>query len=87
MRPRSRRRFQVIVPLLIALWVLSAPLAMASNDCMAMGAMCDGPCGASSCVASVPVTLIVVAPVASAEPLAAMNAPEPPRVVLELPPK
>jgi len=29
--------------------VLSAPLAMASNNCMAMGALCEGPCGASSC--------------------------------------
>jgi hypothetical protein len=36
----------------VLVWVLSAPLAMASDNCMAMGAMCEGPCGAGSCVVS-----------------------------------
>ena len=40
----------VVVVITVAVWVLSVPLAAASDHCMAMGAMCEGPCGASACV-------------------------------------
>ena len=35
--------------LMAVVWLLAAALAMASDSCMAMRAMCEGPCGASSC--------------------------------------
>lgn len=38
-----------VAVLAVLVWALSAPLAMASDHCMAMGAMCEGPCGASGC--------------------------------------
>lgn len=38
--------------LIAVVWLLAAPLAMASDSCMAMGAMCEGPCGATSCAVS-----------------------------------
>jgi len=44
------RRWNVVVALIAVVALgLAAPVAMASSDCMAMGAMCEGPCGASSC--------------------------------------
>ena len=52
----------VVAVIAIALWVLSPPLAMASNNCMTMGAMCEGPCGASSCATTTtPVTYVFFA--------------------------
>jgi len=39
----------IVVVIGVAIWGLSGPLAMASNDCMTMGAMCEGPCGANQC--------------------------------------
>ena len=42
----------VVVLVAVVLWGLSAPLAMASNNCVAMGAMCEGPCGALSAIPS-----------------------------------
>jgi len=39
---------------------------MASNNCMAMGAMCEGPCGASSCTTtSVPGSAVLLLAAAS----------------------
>jgi len=53
----------------VVVWALSAPLAMASGDCMAMGAMCEGPCGASSCITtSVPASQVVLATLATVSP-------------------
>jgi hypothetical protein len=47
------RHWRLLVALLaVFVWGLSAPLAMASDHCLSMGAVCEGPCGASSCVAS-----------------------------------
>lgn len=40
----------VVVAFVAILLVLSPPLAAASDQCMAMGAMCEGPCGASAWV-------------------------------------
>lgn len=38
----------------LAAVVLLAPLAMAFVNCATMTAMCDGPCGVSSCAVPVP---------------------------------
>jgi len=47
---RVMKRWNVTVAVIaVVVLGLAAPLAMASNNCMAMGAMCEGPCGASSC--------------------------------------
>jgi hypothetical protein len=53
----------------VLLWALSAPLAMASDSCMAMGAMCEGPCGVSSCITtSAPVVQVAFATIAILSP-------------------
>ncbi len=59
---RAMNRWRAVVAVLaVAVWALSAPLAMASNNCLAMGAMCEGPCGVSSCATSnVPVSDILL---------------------------
>ena len=58
-----------IAVIAVMVWVLSAPLAMASNNCMAMGAMCEGPCGASSCATTTtPVTYVFFAIAAVSPP-------------------
>jgi hypothetical protein len=62
----------VVAVIAILVWVLSAPLAMAFDNCMAMGAMCEGPCGTSSCITTAtPVVHLVCATAAvSTRPLA-----------------
>src|SRR2546426_14314 len=66
---RAMNRWRAVVAVIaVAVWALSAPLAMASNNCTAMGAMCEGPCGVASCATSnVPVSNILLA-VASVSP-------------------
>jgi len=54
----------VVAVLAVVVWALSAPLAMASGGCMAMGASCEGPCGTASCVIPGPIADRVVAAVA-----------------------
>ena len=39
----------VVAVIAVILLGLAAPLAVAADNCMAMGAMCEGPCGSSSC--------------------------------------
>ena len=39
----------VVAILVLALWVLVVPVAMAFSGCASMGAMCEGPCGTSAC--------------------------------------
>jgi len=78
---------RVIVSILaIVIWGLAAPLAMAADNCIAMGAMCEGPCGASSCV-SAPAAAGVTHLVTAAPSTPASYAPEIDPTVLELPPK
>jgi len=79
--------FSTLVLLMIAGLILWAPLAWASADCAAMGAECEGPCGAAFCV-----TVVVPTgpglPFIGALPL--QDADEPPSAVpalLELPPR
>jgi hypothetical protein len=59
-----------IVILVLAVWVLLAPLAMAFVGCAAMGGICDGPCGVSSCAAISTPTLSSAPAPASSFPIA-----------------
>ena len=49
---------------LIGVWALAVPLAMASGACMAMGGTCEGPCGVSSGAVPLPTAGPVLAVVA-----------------------
>ena len=40
-----------VVVIVVQLWGLFVPVAMAVDHCAAMGGMCEGPCGASSTAA------------------------------------
>jgi hypothetical protein len=78
---------RVLVVVAVAVFMLGAPLAAASDQCMAMGVMCEGPCGASACVTN-------VGAMASALPFTAPAFADPFRLwisvdlrVLELPPR
>ena len=51
----------VITIFALAIWVLIGPVAMAFGGCAVMSAMCEGPCGASTCA--------VLAPAISAAPV------------------
>jgi hypothetical protein len=60
-----------IAVLAVGLWAFAAPLAMASDSCMAMGAMCEGPCGIASCITtSAPVVPVALAKIATLSPAA-----------------
>ncbi len=74
------------VVVMIALWGLFVPVAMAADHCAAMSGMCEGPCGASSTVAAptVPAFTDLVSQAPSAP---APASPQPPRSTLELPPR
>ena len=79
--------FAAIVFVLLAALVLLAPLSYASDNCAAMGAACEGPCGVASCVT-------VGAPVSPRLPLASdlvvQGSEEPPSAtpaLIELPPR
>jgi len=76
----------VVVLVVIALWGLFVPVAMAADHCAAMSGMCEGPCGASATVAApaVPAATELVSRAIS-ESAPAMPQTEQP--TLELPPK
>ncbi len=79
---------RTIVAVLAALvWALSAPLAMASGNCMAMGADCEGPCGVSSCATAGPLIGDIVLAVARAAPSTVSGFPSAPLAVPDLPPR
>jgi hypothetical protein len=71
----------------VAVWALAVPLAAASDACMVMGGMCEGPCGASSCAVSAPTVGAVLAVVALVAPLAADCFVSAPLLPPELPPR
>lgn len=75
-----------VVVVVVLLWGLFVPVAMAADHCAAMSGMCEGPCGASSTVAgpTVPAFSGLVSRAPSV-PLPAVPQPVPP--TLELPPK
>jgi hypothetical protein len=80
--------FRLTVAVLVVLaWALSAPLAMASNDCMLMSAICDGPCGASPCAVSVAPVMAMPTVITPAYTADTALIPDPPLHLLELPPK
>ena len=81
----SWRRLVAVVAVL--LWSLSAPLAMAADHCMAMGATCEGPCGASACVVSAPASASFVTLATPAYCVPVSEAPQTVPTVLKLPPK
>jgi hypothetical protein len=49
---RSRR---VATAVVLVMWVLLGPLAIAFEGCAGMGAMCEGPCGSTSCAGVSPI--------------------------------
>src|SRR5258707_8432303 len=56
----SRRAITILA---LAVWVLLGPVAMVFAGCAAMGAMCEGPCGAAACVVLVQAMSIAPEPV------------------------
>jgi hypothetical protein len=81
---RSRIFLAVLTAVVLA---LAAPLAMASDNCMAMGALCEGPCGASSSVVSGLVSVAYTQLLTSAQPLPAEYVPQAIPKVSDPPPK
>jgi hypothetical protein len=55
-------RGAITIVLVLAVWVLLGPIAMAFDSCGAPAAMCDGPCGAFSCGIAAPTLSIAPAP-------------------------
>ena len=56
--------------LILVLWLVSGPVAMAFDGCAMMGAMCEAPCGVSSYIAGP-----VVTDLDGLQPLAYLGAP------------
>jgi hypothetical protein len=52
----------------LAVLVLFAPVAMAFDNCATMTAMCEGPCGVSSCAVFAPPDWIAPGPVIGLAP-------------------
>ena len=82
---RSWRSLVAIIA--VVMWIVAAPLAMASNNCMAMGALCEGPCGATPCVVSQHVDAPTVAQVGAGVTLADDRAVATPLKVPKPPPR
>jgi hypothetical protein len=82
-----RRWCILLIVLTVLIWGLASPVLMASSPCAGMGAMCEGPCGASSCAVSAPAVAAIVELVSASYAEAATQAPAPDPAVLELPPK
>ncbi len=77
----------IVAVLAVLVWVLSAPLAMASGSCIAMGADCEGPCGVSSCATAGPVAGEIVPAVARLALGAVPGSPNPTLDLPDLPPR
>jgi hypothetical protein len=77
----------LVTVLVIVVWGVFTPVAMATDHCFLMGGDCEAPCGASSYVAAAPVSVMFIEPVAVTDALVADHAPAAPLSVLELPPK
>jgi hypothetical protein len=58
-----------VVMIALAFWVVSGPIGMAFNGCVAMGTMCEAPCGISSYV-----TAPIAAQIGSPAPIASVHA-------------
>ena len=75
-----------VTVVLLLVWGMFVPVAMATDHCAAMGGMCEGPCGASSTVSAptVPASTDIVSRALSM-PVPAV--PHSERPALERPPK
>jgi len=80
------RRGTITVVVLV-LWVLLGPLAVALGSCAAMGAMCEGPCATSSCAILSPTCGIVPADTSSHDVNAVRHLPANSFAGLEHPPR
>jgi hypothetical protein len=81
----SSRR--ILVLCFLAAWVFLGPVAMAFEGCAAMGAMCEGPCGVSSCTIFTPALWVAPAPTASLYAAVDQHLPANASAGLERPPK
>lgn len=82
------RHWRLAVTLLaVVVWGLSAPLAMASDHCMAMGATCEGPCGATPWAVSGSNLVTYLRSLTPATPLLAEHVLQAAPQVAEPPPK
>jgi len=54
----------VVIGLVMVLWVVSGPIAMAFNGCLLMGGMCEAVCGIASSISGPAPAGAVLAPVA-----------------------
>lgn len=59
----GQRSIAIVV---LVMWVLLGPIAMAFTGCAIMGAMCEGPCGISACGIVAPTVSIAPAPASPA---------------------
>jgi len=72
---------------LVGVWLLAAPLAMASDHCLAMSAMCEGPCGLMSGIVASTIVMATPEPLAAAGPAVTSSLPRAIFAALEPPPK
>ena len=75
-----------VTVILLLVWGVFVPVAMAADHCAAMGGMCEGPCGASS-TASAPTVPAFTGLVSRAPSMAAPAVPQSDRPAIERPPK
>ena len=82
----GRRRILTLV--VVALWLLLGPIAMAFDGCLLMGTLCDGgPCGASSDSSFAPAAAIGLRPIAFLDTPPGAHLPVSTLTALEPPPK
>jgi hypothetical protein len=84
-RPMNRVRAALVV-VLILVWGLFVPVAMAADHCAAMNYMCEGPCGASA-PATAPTVRTVIGFVSLVRSAPVPAVPQIDRPALEPPPK
>ena len=75
-----------VTVILLLVWGVFVPVAMAADHCAVMGGMCEGPCGASSTV-SAPTMPVSTDLVSRAPSMPAPAVPHSDRPAIERPPK
>ncbi|MGH7365525.1 MAG: hypothetical protein ACREK9_03870 [Candidatus Rokuibacteriota bacterium] len=73
--------------MILVVWVLAGPVAMAFDGCSAMGAMCEGPCGMIACPIAAPPVAVAPKVVYAVVAGAVQSVPEVIARALDLPPK
>lgn len=76
----------VLAVVLVLVWGLFVPVAMATDQCAAMNYMCEGPCGASA-PATAPTLPVVIGLVSLVRSTPAPAVPQIDRPAVEPPPK